>query len=123
MENIKINDDVLEMVLEEVQVLEQIEYSNFYIDDTKYKTLLTKKFEKRQPWKSPDKSKIITHVPGTIGKILVKEKEKIKPGQKLLVLESMKMKNIVETQDTGVIKRICVTPGQKVSKGEVLIEL
>ncbi len=93
------------------------------IDETKYKTNLTKKFENRKVWKSPDPSLISSVIPGTISKLYVKEKDEIHEGDKLLVLDAMKMKNTITVPFAGVIKKINVEEGQTIPKGFIMVEL
>ncbi|MDX5320798.1 MAG: acetyl-CoA carboxylase biotin carboxyl carrier protein subunit, partial [Bacteroidota bacterium] len=46
----------------------------------------------------------------------------VKKGDSLLVLEAMKMENIIKSPGDGVVKAIKVNPGDKVEKNAVLIE-
>ena len=93
------------------------------IEDTMYKTNLTKKFETRKAWKKPDPSILSSVIPGTISKIYVKEKESLNQGDKILVLDAMKMKNTLTVPFSGVVKKIHVSEGQIVPKGFVMIEI
>lgn len=98
-------------------------FKSIVIDDTKYKTQLTLKYFNRLKWEKPDETKIIGFIPGTIVKIYVKEKEKLKKGSRILVFEAMKMKNNVFIHRDGVIKKIYVKEGDKVPKGLLMVEL
>lgn len=98
-------------------------FKSIVIDDTKYKTQLTTKYAGREPWVKPDECLISAFIPGTIIKIYVKEKEKLKKGAKILVFEAMKMKNNIFIHRDGVIKRINVKEGDKVPKGVIVVEL
>jgi len=60
-------------------------------------------------------------MPGLIIKFLVEPNEAVKKGQGLLVLEAMKMENILKSPHDGVIKEIKVQPKDKVDKNQVLI--
>lgn len=60
-------------------------------------------------------------MPGLVKKILVEEHEEVQTGQNLLLLEAMKMENIIKSPQTGKIKRIAVTQHQTVDKGQLLI--
>ncbi len=95
----------------------------FVIDEGKYKTLFTKKYQMRKSWKPADPSQITSFIPGVIGKIFVTEGEFIEEGGKLLVLEAMKMKNIITSPYSGVVTKIHVKEGMSVPKGFVLAEL
>jgi len=93
------------------------------VDDTVYETKLTKKFAKRKMYAPPDKSLITAFIPGVIKQIYVQPKQTVKPGDSLLILEAMKMKNDVKAHIGGVIKSINVKLNEMVPKGLVLIEL
>ena len=62
-------------------------------------------------------------LPGTVLSILVKAGDSVKMGQKLMVLEAMKMENNIDADKDGKILAIKVNPGQSVMEGDVLIEI
>ena len=62
-------------------------------------------------------------MPGLVLDIAVTEGQEVKEGDKLLILEAMKMENSIMIHADAVIKKILVKPGQPVDKGQVLIEL
>ncbi len=61
-------------------------------------------------------------MPGLILDILVKEGDEVQKGDKLLILEAMKMENVVKSPGDGTVTAISVTKGQNVDKGDVLIK-
>jgi len=62
-------------------------------------------------------------MPGVVLVVRVKEGDRVKHGQEVCVMESMKMElNIMATCD-GVVRRVCVAAGQSVVHGTVLVEL
>ena len=93
------------------------------INGVKYKTVLTEKFKNREPYKKKELNKILSFIPGTILKIYVKEGKKVKIGDKLLILEAMKMKNDIVASKDGVVKKIYVKQGDIVSNKQLLVEL
>ena len=97
-------------------------YKSLNIDGSKYKTLLTTKFETRQKWEKPDENKLKSFIPGTILKIFVKEGQKVREGQKLLILEAMKVQNRILSPKKGVVKSITVKTGEKIPKDQLMIE-
>lgn len=97
-------------------------YEILCIGGTQYKTTLTEKFKSRKIWEAPNIKLVKAYIPGNILKIYVKEGQKVKEGTKLLVLEAMKMKNIVEAPISGNIKTIYAKEGVRVPKNEILIE-
>lgn len=62
-------------------------------------------------------------MPGLVLDIAVKNGQQVKNGDKLLILEAMKMENSIMIHTDATIKKITVVPGQAVEKGQVLVEL
>lgn len=62
-------------------------------------------------------------MPGLVLKILVKEGDEVKKGESLLVLEAMKMENMIKAPADIHIKKINIKPGDKVEKNQVMIML
>ncbi|MCL1938869.1 MAG: biotin/lipoyl-binding protein [Candidatus Azobacteroides sp.] len=60
-------------------------------------------------------------LPGVIVEILCKVGDSVKRGQKLVVLEAMKMENAINSDKDGVIKEIKVNKGDSVLEGTDLI--
>ncbi len=66
---------------------------------------------------------VISPLPGTILKIIVKEGDKVVKGDKLLIMEAMKMENDIQSEKDGIIRNIWVTAGENVLQGAVLMEI
>lgn len=62
-------------------------------------------------------------MPGLVLKVLVAEGDVIKKGDGLLVLEAMKMENIIKAPADATIKAIKIKPSDKVEKNQILINL
>jgi biotin carboxyl carrier protein len=60
-------------------------------------------------------------LPGTVLDIFVKEGDKVSIGQKVLLLEAMKMENHIESDKAGTVTEIKVGKGSSVMEGDVLI--
>lgn len=60
-------------------------------------------------------------LPGVILEIYVKEGDTVKIGQKLLMLEAMKMENNINTDKEGRVTSIKVSKGDSVMEGDILI--
>lgn len=60
-------------------------------------------------------------IPGVIISIAVQSGDEVDPGQELLQIEAMKMKNIIRSSRQGVIEKIHIHPGQTVRHQEVLL--
>ncbi|MDP4116895.1 MAG: acetyl-CoA carboxylase biotin carboxyl carrier protein subunit [Bacteroidota bacterium] len=93
------------------------------IDDTQYETNFSVNYLRRTGFKRKDNKKLLAFIPGAIKSISIKKGDKITAGQSLLILEAMKMQNIVTSTIDGTIKSVNVKQGQTVTKNEVLIEL
>ena len=87
-----------------------------------YKTLYTKKFSNRKKYEAPDPKMAFSYIPGVIQKILVKVGQPVKKGEPMLILESMKMMNIVLVPADGKVKKIHVSIGEKVAKNRLIVE-
>lgn len=60
-------------------------------------------------------------LPGVILEVNVREGDKVKLGQKLMVLEAMKMENNIDSDIEGTVKSIVAQKGDSVLEGDVLI--
>ena len=65
--------------------------------------------------------KIKSPLPGVVLELFVKEGDQVKRGQKLLILEAMKMENNIEADKEGKIISINKQKGDAVMEGDVLI--
>ena len=97
-------------------------FQTLAVDDIVYKTKLTRKFMMRKFYEPLDPKKILSFIPGTIQEIKVKVGGKVKEGDTLLVLESMKMYNLMKAPQSGVIKKIYVQVGEQIPKSHLIIE-
>jgi biotin carboxyl carrier protein len=61
-------------------------------------------------------------MPGLVVKLLVQVGDRVNKGDGLLVLEAMKMENLIKASGNGTVKAIKVSAGTKVEKGELLIQ-
>lgn len=61
-------------------------------------------------------------MPGLIIDIKVSEGQEVELGEVIMILEAMKMENILKSPQKGIIKSIKVKKGQSVEKNQVLIE-
>ena len=60
-------------------------------------------------------------MPGIVIKIKVKVGEKVKEGDLITILESMKMENEIKSPISGEVKRIYVNEDDTVSHGDILM--
>ena len=91
---------------------QQEEYVDFVVTARKYKTLLTAKYKSRPMWYKPSAGDVVSHLPGTIIKIMVEEGQAVEAGQLLLIHEAMKMQN-----------RVNVKEGDKITKNHLMVKI
>jgi biotin carboxyl carrier protein len=61
-------------------------------------------------------------MPGLIIDLKIKVGDTVNAGDALLILEAMKMENVLKSPGGGVVKSVKVKKGDSVEKGQVLIE-
>lgn len=67
--------------------------------------------------------KVVAPLPGTILKMFVKEGDTVNVGDKLLIMEAMKMENDVLAEKSGTVKSIKVSQNDSVLQNDLLIEI
>ncbi len=102
---------------------ENLEFHEFNYDGLVINTTFTKKFANRKPYEPDDPKKLTAFIPGTIVKVFVKDKEKVKKGEPLLSLQAMKMNNIILAPFDGVVTKVYVKQGEIVVKNYLLVEM
>lgn len=68
-------------------------------------------------------SEIKAPMPGLVLSLMVEPGQEVVHGDPLIILEAMKMENVIKSPGEGKVKRIVVEKGKAVDKGEVLIEM
>ena len=72
--------------------------------------------------KEENVSQILAPMPGLVVDISVSVGDEVNKGDALLVLEAMKMENVLKSKGSGIVKSIEVNQKDKVDKGQLLIE-
>ena len=65
---------------------------------------------------------LFAQMPGKISEVYVKEGQSVKKGDPLVILEAMKMENVIKSSRPGKIIKINVNVGDTVEKGKMLID-
>ncbi len=68
-------------------------------------------------------SEIKAPMPGLVLQLSVEEGQEVKKDDPLVILEAMKMENVIKSPGEGVVKSIPVKKGDAVEKGAILIEM
>lgn len=131
----KINGSEYEVLINEIeQNIAEIEVNGtpFTVEiekqekATSISTMSRKPAGKVSAIKTPSRSVVANAIkaplPGSIMKVLVTSGQKVKRGDLLLTMESMKMENNILAEQDGVIRHIHVQPGQSVMQDDTLID-
>ena len=68
-------------------------------------------------------SSVAAPLPGVIKSIAVRSGQRVAPNDELLIIEAMKMDNVIRAQRGGVIGVIHIAEGRQVAHGEPLLEM
>lgn len=60
-----------------------------------------------------------TNIPGSVWKVLVEDGQKVREGDTLVILESMKMEFPVTAEYSGIIEKVYLKPGEQVNSGQL----
>lgn len=93
------------------------------VEETVYKTRSNKMHDRRKPYEPHNPFLLKSFMPGNIPEVFVKKGDEVKEGDKLLILEAMKMKNLIIAPFDAKVKSVNVKTGAIVPKNHVLIEL
>jgi biotin carboxyl carrier protein len=98
------------------------------INGTSYPVILKDRFDLllEKMGMNPNAGARVNHVrapmPGLIIDLKVKDGDAVKAGEPLLILEAMKMENIIKAPADAVVKSVKVNLRQGVEKNQVLVE-
>ncbi|ATE61040.1 acetyl-CoA carboxylase biotin carboxylase subunit [Thauera sinica] len=71
----------------------------------------------------PDLSKfLLSPMPGLLREVSVAQGQEVKAGEKLAVIEAMKMENVLKADNDGKVKKIVASAGASLAVDEVIIE-
>jgi propionyl-CoA carboxylase alpha chain len=71
----------------------------------------------------PDMSKfLLSPMPGLLTDIAVSAGQEVKAGEKLAVIEAMKMENVLKAEHDGVVAKLLATPGESLAVDQAIIE-
>lgn len=135
--NVKVNGKTYEVEIEEitsdtatenttVNTSESLHNNNHQPSSPeKPSNTLKPKIEPRPevPDSNTSQSNIDAPMSGLVIDVKVKKGDNVKPGDKLLVLEAMKMENDIVSDITGIVDEVNCKKGDNVETGETLITI
>ena len=69
----------------------------------------------------PGSGDVQAPMPGKVLQVLVKPGDAVEEGQALLVLEAMKMENMIKAVVAGIVSEVPIAEGEAVEKGALLV--
>ena len=66
---------------------------------------------------------IYAQIPGLVSQLFVRPGDNVDIGQKLLILEAMKMENEIDSPIAGIVNNIHIKSGDNVEKGELIMDI
>jgi len=124
--SLKINDQV---VIVEVQRNEDgsftiVKDGLVYETDVVTETVeLLRKFAVETDSKHLGEVSVKAPMPGLVVKVLVSEGDVVKRGDKVVILEAMKMENALSSPISGIVKKVFALEGKTVEKDAILVEI
>ncbi len=69
------------------------------------------------------KQEVRAPMPGLILNVFVQPGDMVQAGEPLLVLEAMKMENLIKAPSAGTIREVNVSKGDRLEKGQVMVKM
>jgi len=127
-EKYRISKDGKNYIAKHIDVCVNKRQVSFYLNNKKYSIELKNKFDlfiESMGYTSKSEvslSEVKAPMPGLVFDILVSEDQEVTAGESLLILEAMKMENVIKSPRDGKIASINVEKGNSVEKNAILIE-
>lgn len=99
------------------------ELKQIALENGVFECLITRKYLQRKAYEKHDSRVIRAVIPGVVAGIEKSPGQMVRKGDTLLILEAMKMLNRIQAPVDGRVKVVRVTSGEKVNKGQVLVEI
>jgi biotin carboxyl carrier protein len=114
--------EIIDANLEEKSFIIKVNNKEYFltVKDSYDELLREMGFDSIQLKKSGD---IKAPMPGLVLNVMVSPGQQVKTGDAIIVLEAMKMENVLKAHADGEVKKIIVKKGDKVEKNQVMISL
>lgn len=135
LDSIQLNGSQFQVLKESISYQTEVVNKNFIsrkytinVNHTDYEVVITSELDRLikqlgfEVGASKKVNAINAPMPGLILSIEVKVGQEVQEGDRLLILEAMKMENSFNSPRAGIIKSVVVNQGEAVEKGQLLIE-
>lgn len=72
---------------------------------------------------TPDSMEVLSPMPGVVIECVVAEGDEIAQGDKLIILEAMKMENAIIAEMDGIVESVAIEKDQSVDKSQLLLTI
>ncbi|MGD2177515.1 MAG: biotin/lipoyl-binding protein [Anaerolineae bacterium] len=76
-----------------------------------------------EPSRGAGEATVISPMPGIVVDVLVEEGQVVRTGDRLVILEAMKMENEIRAPCAGIVEGVQVVPGQTVNLKDVIMSI
>ncbi len=125
-EFVAFQNDILRISIDEIQSSYTIlkNGNQFFVNNQNVGNIILQQKE-RFPEREKEKIKggYEAPMPSQIVSILVQENQKVKQGDPLIVISSMKMENTISAEENGVVKEVYAKEGKNVEAGFLLMKI
>lgn len=118
-------DEIFEVIESNIDTKTLIIRYRHHIYELSFKNELDQVLDKMGIKRSFDalSTDIKAPMPGKVIDVIVKEGDSVKKGDAILILEAMKMENVLKSDADCTIKKVHVKSAESVEKNQVLVEL
>jgi biotin carboxyl carrier protein len=67
-------------------------------------------------------NRVVAPLPGVIKSVAVRPGQRVAPGDELLVIDAMKMDNVLRASRGGIVETIHIAVGHQIAHGQLLLE-
>jgi biotin carboxyl carrier protein len=93
------------------------------VEDERLRQLGQGRGESARPSRDEGEATVISPMPGIVVDVLVEEGQVVQAGDRLAILEAMKMENDIRAPRTGLVERVHVVAGQTVNLKDVIVSI
>ncbi|MDA3905788.1 MAG: acetyl-CoA carboxylase biotin carboxyl carrier protein subunit [Bacteroidales bacterium] len=97
-------------------------FDAFCLENTVYFTRVPESYKNREIYKPLNEKALKAFIPGIIREMQVKVGDIVQKGDQLMILDAMKMNNVVRTLFSGKIIAVNVKEGDMVKKNQIIVE-